>query len=177
MKARAAPQLYALDLSIEPGWFLGSLALFVLLAGIGLAWLGLSGGEAIGLGLLCVTLHWLAETWHQLGHARAARQVGYPMRGIRFGTLALLSTALYPRGEPLLPASIHIHRALGGPKASLVLSVVAGLLVLALWNTNALWRATSLFFFLDNLLVLTLGSLLPLGFTDGSTILHWRGKE
>jgi hypothetical protein len=36
------------------------------------------------------------------------------------------------------------------------------------------------FFFLDNLLVFTIGSLLPLGFTDGSTLLAWwprRGRR
>jgi hypothetical protein len=30
-----------------------------------------------------------------------------------------------------------------------------------------------LFFFLDNLLVFTLGAFLPLGFTDGSTLLRY----
>jgi hypothetical protein len=34
----------------------------------------------------------------------------------------------------------------------------------------------ALFFFLDNLLVLTLGAFVPLGFTDGSTLLRWWGK-
>jgi hypothetical protein len=34
-----------------------------------------------------------------------------------------------------------------------------------------------LLFFLDNFLILTLGSLLPLGFTDGTTLLQWRGKS
>jgi hypothetical protein len=29
------------------------------------------------------------------------------------------------------------------------------------------------FFALDNLLVFTLGAFLPLGFTDGSTLLYW----
>ena len=28
----------------------------------------------------------------------------------------------------------------------------------------------------DNLLVFTLGALMPLGFSDGSTLLRWRGK-
>jgi hypothetical protein len=31
-------------------------------------------------------------------------------------------------------------------------------------------------FSLDNLFFFTLGALLPLGFTDGSTILRWMGK-
>ncbi len=29
---------------------------------------------------------------------------------------------------------------------------------------------------IDNLFIFTIGSLLPLGFTDGSTLLHWWGK-
>jgi hypothetical protein len=41
---------------------------------------------------------------------------------------------------------------------------------------GTLWLLAT-FFFLDNLLVLTLGSFLPLGFTDGSTLLEWWGKR
>jgi hypothetical protein len=35
----------------------------------------------------------------------------------------------------------------------------------------------SAFFFLENLFVFTLAAFLPLGFTDGSTLLEWRGKR
>jgi hypothetical protein len=176
MKKYKSGNILGLDFSIRPAGFLGSLVLFVAACLIGVAVLSLGGGEAIVLGFLCVVLHWLAELLHQLGHARAARQTGHPMHGIRFGTLGLLSTAVYPADEPTLPAATHIHRALGGPKSSAVFSVLAAILVVALWNTNAILRWSSAFFFLDNLLVLTIGAFLPLGFTDGSTILHWRGK-
>ncbi len=176
MKEYKLGQATGLTFSVEPAWLLGSLALFVVLSAIAIAVLSLSWGEALSLGLLCVVLHWLAEMLHQLGHARAAHETGHPMIGIRFGTLGLLSTGLYPSEEPPLPAATHIHRALGGPKSSAVFSVIAVILVVALWNTDAILRWGSAFFFLDNLLVLTLGAFLPLGFTDGSTILHWRGK-
>jgi hypothetical protein len=165
-----------MDLYVEPGWFWGSLALFIVAGVIGIALLGLTLGEAMVFGLLCALLHWLAEMLHQLGHAHAARQTGHSVIAIRFGTMVLLSTAVYPADEPTLPASTHIHRALGGPKSSAVFSVIAAVLVAALWNTNTVLRWGSLFFFLDNFLVLTVGAFLPLGFTDGSTILHWRGR-
>ncbi len=174
MKEYKLGHMAGLDLSVEPSWLFGSLALFVVVSAIGLAGLALTLGEAIALGVLCVVLHWLAEALHQLGHARAASQTGHPMCGIRFGTRGVLSTAMYPADEPVLPASTHIHRALGGPKASALFSLLAALLVAALWNVNAIGRWSALFFFVDNFLVLTLGAFLPLGFTDGSTILQWR---
>jgi len=42
--------------------------------------------------------------------------------------------------------------------------------------TGTLWWL-ALFFFLVNLFGFTLGSLLPLGFTDGSTLLHWWNRQ
>jgi hypothetical protein len=43
-------------------------------------------------------------------------------------------------------------------------------------HLGAVIPLVGLFIFLDNLLIYTLGAMLPLGFTDGSTILNWRGK-
>ena len=57
--------------------------------------------------------------------------------------------------------------------------IVSALVLLLLRISRAagtLWWL-GLFFLFDNLLVFTLGALLPLGFTDGSTLLHWRNKE
>jgi hypothetical protein len=42
-------------------------------------------------------------------------------------------------------------------------------------NETLGWVGT--FFFLDNLLIFTLGVFVPLGFTDGSTLLRWWGKR
>jgi hypothetical protein len=153
------------------------------LIGSGLLWIGLSVLaviflrmaiiEAVALGLLTVLLHWLGDIAHQLGHARAARASGYPMLGIRLW--GLLSSSIYPANEPPLPAQVHIRRALGGPTFSLVLAVISGLFVLLLPTASLYWWL-ALFFAADNLLVFTIGSLLPLGFTDGSTILRWLRK-
>jgi hypothetical protein len=131
-------------------------------------------GSVVG-GFAAALLHWAAETGHQLGHATAARRTGYPMRGIRFFTV--ISEAEYPGDEPELPAAIHIRRALGGPLGGLVMSLVA----LAAWAAmldvapGAAWVA--LIFLLDSFLTFTLGAFLPLGFTDGSTLLHWMRRR
>ncbi len=97
------------------------------------------------------------------------------MNGIRFW--GALSTSLYPASEGSLPAAIHIRRALGGPTASAILTIVAGILVLALRPSHHTLGWIAVFLFFDNLLVLTLGALAPLGFTDGSTLLEWSGKK
>ncbi len=136
--------------------------------------LGVPLAAAIGVGGAVVAVHWLSEGWHQLGHAAAARQVGHPMQGVRFW--GLLSASVYP-DEPPLPAAIHIRRALGGPAASGLLALVAGVGALALLAGGGVFFGLALFFFLENLLVFFLGSFLPLGFNDGSTLLHWWGKS
>jgi hypothetical protein len=89
----------------------------------------------------------------------------------------VLSASIYPRDEGSLPAAVHIRRALGGPVASLLLTVIAALIALALRPLGGVYWWVALFFFLDNLLVLTLGAFVPLGFTDGSTLLYWWGKR
>lgn len=99
------------------------------------------------------------------------------MMGIRFGSFGLLAASQYPLDEPELPAVIHIRRALGGPIGSLIASLLAGGIALLLRNTGGVPWWVTLFFFLDNFVVFTLGSLLPLGFTDGSTLLVWWGKR
>ena len=84
-----------------------------------------------------------------------------------------IATSVYPQDEGTIAPDIHIQRALGGPIFSLIMSVVTGLVFLAVrpFGQTAVYVAG--FLFADNLLVLTLGAMLPLGFTDGSTLLHW----
>ncbi|HEY7356275.1 MAG TPA: hypothetical protein VH590_07405 [Ktedonobacterales bacterium] len=165
-----------LRLSARPSAFIGALLLWVVLSGVGIGALGLSSVAGVLGGLLAVALHYFSDTVHQLGHAWAARRTGHPMIGIQFWWV--LSASLYPPDEPALPAAVHIRRALGGPTASLALTVIAGgiALALALAATGGVLWYVALLFWLDNLLVLTLGAFLPLGFTDGSTLLRWRGK-
>ncbi len=164
-----------LNLSMMPSVIISVILLWLVLSGIGVWLIGLPAGKALIGGLAAVALHWLSGFVHQLGHAWAARRSGHPMVGVRLW--GLLGASVYPPDEPALPASVHIRRALGGPQFSLLLSLVAGAILLALNPTShqtSWWVA--LFFFLDNLLVFTLGALMPLGFTDGSTLLEWRNK-
>jgi hypothetical protein len=99
------------------------------------------------------------------------------MTGIRLGKWALLGTSLYPADEQALPAAVHIRRALGGPIGSLLVSLVAAVAALALRTGGGVLWWVGVFLFLDNLVLLTLGAFLPLGFTDGSTLLRWWGKQ
>ncbi|HEY4721741.1 MAG TPA: hypothetical protein VII92_07840, partial [Anaerolineae bacterium] len=100
---------------------------------------------------------------------------GYPMIGIRYW--GVLSTAVYPADEPALPASIHIQRALGGPSVSIAVGILIGLVALALQNSAGILKWLALFTALDNLLVIGLGAFLPLGFTDGSTLLRYWSRR
>ncbi len=177
MSERVLPlgRLASLRLSAEPSALLGSLILWAALSAFAVAVLQASPGTAVLFGLLGIVVHWIGEIAHQLGHALAARRTGHPMTGIRLRWL--LSTALYPTNEPALPASIHIRRALGGPTMSLAVTLIAAILaVLAQPLGGVVWWL-AVFFVLDNLFVFTLGAFLPLGFTDGSTLLYWWGKR
>ncbi len=126
---------------------------------------------AILTGLGISLLHWVALFVHHAGHAYAARSTGYPMVGVLFWWA--LASSLYPREEPELPPAIHIRRALGGPLANLVFAALAGLLAWALrMQGTAAWVLAG-FAALDSLFVFGLGALIPLGPTDGSTLLYW----
>lgn len=166
-----------LSLSAVPLALAGSILLLVLLSGIAMGVLHSPVGEAIGGSLLAVVLHWVSALAHHLGHAWAARRTGYPMIGIRFGTLGLFATSVYPPEEQSLSAKIHIRRALGGPLGSLLFSIFALVTTLVFRTVSDTLGWVGTFFFLDNLLVFTLGVFVPLGFTDGSTLLQWWGKR
>lgn len=165
-----------LKLTAIPSALVGSLLLFIVLFGIGAWLLVLPVGAVVVGSLVAVLFHWLSEIVHNLGHAWVARRTGFPMDGVRLGTLGLFGTSLYPQAEPVLPAAIHIRRALGGPVASLLVAALAALVVLALRGVGGAPFALAVFLLIDNLFVLGLGAFLPLGFTDGSTILHYWGK-
>jgi hypothetical protein len=170
-------QVAGVGLSVELPGLLGSILLLLILGGIAIGILHMPLAEAAIASLLAVILHWVSVVAHQMGHAWAARRTGYPMRGMRLGYLGLLSTSLYPPDEPRLPARVHIRRALGGPTGSLVFSVIAAAALLVLRNMSTALEWVGVFFLFDNLVVMTLGSFLPLGFTDGSTLLQWWGKD
>lgn len=166
--------LYNLEISAKPSAFIGFAVIWIVLGALAFFVLRLTLLEAVIGGFICAVLHYLSELIHHFGHAGAARNTGYPMRGVRFAHVLALS--LYPKDEPPLSGKIHIRRALGGPATSLVVTIIAFLILLVAQNIGGLWYWIALWFLLDNLLVFFLGAFLPLGFTDGSTILKWWGK-
>jgi hypothetical protein len=168
-------RLAGLELSARPSAIAGSLALWAIFGAIGVGLLNLSLGLAVAAGLIAVALHWTSEVLHNLGHAWAARQTGYPMVGVQLW--GVLSMSVYPPDEPALPARVHIQRALGGPLGSLLVTLAAAVLVLALRGTQGVGWWLALFLLLDNLLVFTLGALIPLGFNDGGTLFYWWGRR
>lgn len=174
MKETRLGTLAGLQLTMIPAALVGSIGLGAIVIGLMVVVFNIPIGSTLLGGLIVVVLHWLMELVHQLGHAWAARRTGYPMIGIRFGRLAVLSTALYPSNEAMLPARIHIRRALGGPIFSAWLSLMAFLVILMVGpNADVLWRFILWFFFLENLIVMTLQAFIPLGFNDGATIWHY----
>lgn len=128
---------------------------------------------AVSGGFIAALIHYLSELWHQFGHARAAEQTGFPMQGVTLMGPVPVGVSVYPDSEGLLPAETHIMRALGGPIFSLLLTLASGLLALLFRPFGGLPLFLTVFTFLDNLLIYTIGALLPLGFTDGSTLLAW----
>jgi len=168
-------QVAGLRLSAKPSAIVGFFLLWIILSVVAIALFKIPTGEAIVGGLIAAVLHYVGEIVHNLGHARAARQTGYPMMGVLL--VGVLGVSLYPSDEPELPADVHIRRALGGPTASLLLTIIAAVIALLLRPGGGTPWLVAAFFSLENLLLFTLGAFIPLGFTDGSTLLKWRGKR
>ena len=136
--------------------------------------LNLPPGVALAAGLLALALHWLSEVAHQFGHVWAGQRVEYAATGIQLRWV--FSSTLYPVDEPPLPTAIHLRRALGGPVLSFLLMFMAAALCLGLLSVGGFaWRLAGIFA-LQNVLVFIIG-LLPLGFTDGSTLLRLRSAR
>ncbi len=175
MGERVIGRIGGVELRATPAALIGLLMLWVALSVAGLGALAMRPIAAILGGLAAALLHFVAGIAHHLGHAIAARHTGYPMQAVRFGRLLLLATSVYPEDEPELPARLHIQRALGGPIGSMVFSLLAAGVALAMPSDSPAFCLAA-FVAADSLLVYTLGVMLPLGFTDMSTILYWRGK-
>jgi hypothetical protein len=166
--------LLGFEMTVAPSAAAGSALLGVSLAIAARRYARLPLLAAAGIGLAGTALHWLSDTAHQLGHAQAARTTGYPMAGIRYHTV--FATSLYPPDEPTLPPAIHVRRALGGMPVNLALGALAALVTAGLRKRRNAAGFLAWEFCVDNLLVLGLGALAPLGFTDGSTLLEWVPK-
>jgi hypothetical protein len=151
--------------------FVGFFVLWGAFSGLAYFALELTPMAALGMGLAGVYLHYTFEFWHQYSHAWAARRTGYPMEGVLY--FMGLAISLYPRDEPELPAEVHIRRALGGPVGSIALGLFGGIVTWALHPFGGVLYWLAWFTFLENLLFFGLGALLPVGFTDGVTLLKW----
>lgn len=155
-----------------------TLLLWIVFSVIGFFLLNMSLGMAILAGLVAVLLHWASEIVHHLGHAGAAQRTGYPMHSIIIGGLqGYLTLSFYPPKEPALPDSIHIQRAVGGPIASLLLTILFGIGV-ALLNGPVWWVV--LLLFIENA-IFTVQLFVPMGKlldNDGNTFYRWwRGRS
>ena len=170
-------KIAGLRLSVEPLFIVGTIVLWIGLSAIGSLMLDLPFSRALVAGLIAAVLYWLSAIIHQLGHAFAAHRTGYPMVGIRLGKYLFFGTSLYPENEEPLPAEIHIRRALGGPMSSLAFMVITGVVALILSSGKNILGWLALVVCLINLVVFTIGPFLPLGFTDGSTLLKWWRKR
>jgi hypothetical protein len=168
-------KLGPMTISAKPNMFVGVATMWVILAVIGYVVLHLTLIQAILGGMVAALLHVAFEVVHQYGHYLAGQQVGYPLKGVRFWWI--LGGSIYPSDEPELPAATHIRRALGGPIISLIATAITGIIAWLLMAVGGVVWYVAMFVFLDNLLFFTLGALLPLGFTDGSTLIHYWGKH
>lgn len=150
-------------------------ALLAVFFSLATGWLGQDVATALAISLLAALMHFSSTLLHHIGHAIAARRTGYPMIGVMF--VFGIAQSKYPRDEPSLPGHIHIRRALGGPLMSTLVMVACGALAVLLRTEppTALWWLL-VWGWLDNLLVYSLGALLPVPIFDGGTLLKWWGK-
>jgi len=162
--------LSGLPVSIVPGFIVGTGLTILALAAIGLFALGFGLIPALAAAFAATALMWLSELFHQLGHAVAARGTGHPMIAITLGRYFILGTSVYPADEGELPPAVHIRRALGGPIASLIVSVLALPIALALQPAGGAPFAVAAFVFGLNFFAYTLQIALPLRFNDGEVL-------
>lgn len=168
-------RLLGLRITAETSAIITFIVLWVVLGVVGRQFFNFTVPDVFVGGFIATALHYLSELAHQFGHALAAARTGYPMIGVHYWLM--LGRSIYPPIEPLLPAQVHIRRALGGPVMSLALAFAFSIVALLLAPVGGLVWVLVMFVFLDNLLVFGLGSFLPLGFTDGSTLIHWWSKR
>lgn len=168
-------ETFGLRIRVRPTAVLSALLIWLLVGIAGMKTLKLKPEKAAAAGFLAMLIHFLSEWWHQFGHAQAAEQTGYPMQGMEF--VGPIAKSQYPPNEGVLSAEVHIQRALGGPIFSFMLAIVSALIALALKPFGNPILLLTLFAFADNFLVFTIGALLPLGFTDGSTLIHWMRRR
>ncbi len=168
-------RLLDLEIRARPSTFLTAILFWILFSLVGIRILKWKPEKSAAAGFLAMLIHFMSEWWHQIGHSQMAEQTGHPMKGMEFW--GPLSTSLYPDNEGMLSADVHIQRALGGPIFSFALALISGAIAMALRPLGGPGLVLAYFTFLDNLLVFTVGALIPLRFNDGGTLLHWWGHR
>jgi hypothetical protein len=170
--------LFGLKTTISPVGILSFIFVIPLLALLAASTTTISFGAAMLAGGLAAALMLISEWAHQLGHAFAARRLGYPMIGIHVHSI--FGASIYPPDEPPLPPAIHIRRALGGFWVNLVIGLFLMPYAFFLWFDGGVRGWVVAFTTLYNFFILGLGSLFPIDipgrFTnDGGTLLRlWR---
>lgn len=157
----------------------GFVAVFLIMTVVAVMVGNLSLPMALLTGLLCAVAHFFVnDVIHQIGHITASRRTGHPQTGVIF--FYIFAGSIYPKDEPELPPQVHIRRALGGPIANLVWTIVLGFVWLAVRDAGAPVQFVAGFAFFDSLLFYTLGALAPLKIgrfmTDGATIVTQRRR-
>lgn len=164
-----------LEIYFQRNIFIGALILLGIFTASASLFLDYDLNKSLFAGALAVIAYYISEYFHQQGHQIAAIKTGYPMEGMVF--IWVLAASLYPKDEPTLSAEIHIQRALGGPFRSFLISIVFAIFAWTVSPSKNMTYDLLLFISGINLIVFSLGAFLPLGFTDGSTLLEWWPKR
>jgi len=154
-----------------------SLVLVVVISVAAILLFGVAPAWALVGSIAFVLHHHFLEIWHQYGHYRAGKALGYPLRYVSM--VHVLAASIYPKDEPELPREIHIQRALGGPRWSFLFSLGMGLAGVLLYVVGVTPLANVLLFVsVYNFGFFVVGAFVPLDFigieTDGSTLLRYR---
>jgi hypothetical protein len=148
---------------------LGNLAVLWL----GLSWLAGRGHSerswwsCLLVGALSTVVLLVADVGHAIAHVVSARHAGAPMDEILIA--AGMPRTLYKDND--VPPSVHRMRALGGPVFSAV-GLLVSLLLRAVTPGGSLASELATWSSIGHGFILA-GSLLPLPFVDGGTILKW----
>lgn len=125
-----------------------------------------TGSDRLMAALLATLGYYLCLAIHHTGHYLAGLYAGYPFE--RLHLYWAIARDVYPPNEPPLAANIHLRRALGGPAASILAALAC--LLLALISPGGILRFVFLSGLWANLLIFTLGALIPAFGLDGDVI-------
>lgn len=125
---------------------------------------------ALRFGIIYWVIYMGGLLFHYFGHILASYWVGFPMSGLEFWWM--FGRSIYPDNESQLTARQHIIRAAGGPVFSVVWVAVL-FLALSQQSSGNVFSVFMLQLSFVTALLLLVGTLLPLSFSDGGTILYY----